>query len=112
MYKYTNISRNLNYLRKVIFGTHVNAVARMKPCVTSKQLGDYCLAYETPTDTQMRNMESHLDLPSGWIERDIETLSKMSNYDFNLVQLLLKQPMTIREAVKTLLSEAPIIDSA
>jgi hypothetical protein len=104
MIEYTTISRNFMYLRTVFFGTHKNALARMKPCITSGQLTSYCLANEEPSPIKMRALEAHLDLPLGWLERDIQALSKMPTDEFSLVHLLLNQSTSKKEAIRTLLS--------
>ncbi|MCM2341720.1 hypothetical protein [Rhodoferax sp.] len=104
MNSYTVISKNFMYLRTVFFGTHDNAVAQMHPWVTRAQLTDYCHALKVPSLDKMRALEKHLDLPDGWLERDIQALSKMSEDDFDLIQLLLRKPVNIKAAVKTLLS--------
>ncbi len=100
---YTVTSKNFLYLRTVFFGTHNNAAAQMHPWVTRAQLTDYCHALKVPSVDKIRALEKHLDLPGGWFERDIEALSKISEDDFDLIQLLLKKPADIKAAVKTLL---------
>lgn len=105
MGEYTVISRNFMYLRTVFFGTHKNAVVRMNPYVSSGQLTAYCLAYKEPTLRQMRALESHLGLPVGWLERDIQALSQIPENSLNLLQLLLQQPSCKTEAIKTLLDK-------
>lgn len=103
MNTYTVISRNFMYLRTVFFGTHDNATAQMHPYVTRAELTYYCQANREPSFAKMRSLETHLNLPCGWLERDIQTLSKMSEEDFNLVQLLLRQSDNIKTSIKTLL---------
>ena len=102
MSTYTVISKNFMYLRAVFFGTHDNAVAQMKPWITRAQLSDYCLANKEPPFVKMRALEKHICLPCGWLERDIQALSKMSEDDFDLVQLLLEKPDNIKTAIKTI----------
>lgn len=103
MILYTPTSKNFKYLKTVFFGTHDNAVSQMQPWVTHAQLVAYCSAVKAPSVYKMRLLERHLDLPFGWLERDIQALSKMSEDDFKLVQVLLAQPNNIKIAIKALL---------
>lgn len=103
MNEYTVVSKNFLFLRAVIYGTLENAAKKMTPIITRNQLSEYSLAKQRPSSATMRRLEHYLDLPEGWFERDIQAFSKLSVHDFNLVKLLLEQPMIKKEAIRELL---------
>lgn len=104
---YTTVSRNFLFLRSVFFGTHNNSHARMSPLLTKQSLSDYCHAIKKQSYEKLRELEDHLDLPNGWFERDIQALSKISEEDFNSLQLFLKLPTEKKKAIKVLMTDLP-----
>lgn len=105
MWTPTIVSDNFLFLRAVVYKSHDCALKHMKPHVNSEQLTQYCRAEKAPSRELTKVLENQLGLPSGWFERDILSLSKMSPEDINLVQILIRQPDGRKNAIRTLLAE-------
>ena len=110
MWTPTIVSDNFLFLRAVVYKSHDYAVKHMKPHVNSELLTQYCRAEKAPSRELTKVLEKHLGLPSGWFERDILGLSKMSPEDINLVQIMIRQPDDRKNAIRTLLTE-PIVQT-